>query len=272
VRLKINPGVILRLSGGAGCELSPTFAAIMGRFLAYTRLSLFALVTALLACVVTLVVLIAPNNARAAIRVKQAWIRFCIWVIGLRVEYQGTFPQECVLFLPNHRSYLDIVLIPARTLTTILAKQEVRKWPLIGYGAEKARIVFVDRKNPNSRQQTRETLRKRLAEGLNVVVFPEGTTYREGVGTYKPGMFQVAVEGNIAIVPAAIEYKDQNDAWVGDETFMPHFLRTAGRLHTPVKIRLGEPMRGTDVRELMEKSHAWTTQACADLRKEWDEK
>lgn len=242
----------------------------MNRLLAYLRLIIFVFGTLFHVLSVFVVVLLMPRNARAAIRVKQRWMRFCLWTIGLQVEYQGAFPEERVLYLPNHRSYLDIVLIPTKTLSTILAKQEIRSWPLIGVGAEKARVVFVDRKDPNSRQKTRETLKARLLEGLNVVVFPEGTTYREHVGAYKPGMFQVAAEGGIPIVPVAIEYQDLNDAWVGDETFMPHFMRTAGRLHTPVKVRLGEPMRGENARELMAQAHAWTTQACADLRREWD--
>lgn len=244
----------------------------MGRLLAYSRLAVFVLVTVFFALVLTLVALVRPNSFFATVRVKQIWMRFATWVIGLRVEYQGDFPKEKVLFLPNHRSYLDVVLIPVKALCTLVGKQEVRSWPVIGYGAEKARIIFVDRKNPQSRQQTRITLRSRLDEGLNAVVFPEGTTYREGLGPYKPGMFQIAAEGGIPIVPVAIEYQDLDDAWVGDETFLPHFLRVAGRLHSPVKVRLGAPITGTDSKVLQERTYTWTLQACAALRKEWEEK
>jgi len=219
---------------------------------------------------ILVVSILFPARQGAAIGVKQQWMRNMIRIMDIRIEYQGEFPRESALYLSNHRSYLDVVLVPTQVRCTVVAKQEIRSWPLIGLGSERAHVVFVDRKDPNSRVQTREIMRQRLLAGYSVLVFPEGTTHRDGIGDVKRGMFNVAADGNIPIVPVAVEYQNQDDAWVGDETFMPHFFRTARKFGgTPVKVRVGKPLQNTDPEELMRETIVWLKQACTELRHEW---
>lgn len=236
--------------------------------LATLRLIVFLLGTIVHTLVVSTVVLVG-GSPKARMRVQQSWSRFMIWSLGIQIEWQGNVPTESALFVPNHRSYSDICFIPSKIICTIVAKQELRSWPIIGFAAEKAMVVFVSRKDVQSRIQTREEMRNRLLNGLSVMVFPEGTTIREGVKEFRRGMFDVAAEGEIPVVPVAIEYENQDVAWVGNDTFVPHFMRIFGSLRQRVKIRIGPTLRGQDGKELCATAHQWVNNACQEMRAEW---
>ena len=92
------------------------------------------------------------------------------------------------------------------------------------------KTIFVDRTNQESRRQTREDVKDRLNEGYSVIVFPEGTTYQApDLGKFFPGMFFIAAEGEIPVIPAAIEYLDPEDAWAGSESLLQHYFRAFGK-------------------------------------------
>lgn len=235
------------------------------------RLLIFALGTACHTIAVASAALLGLSPD-ARLRVQQSWGRMMIWMLGMRVTFEGTFPTEPALYTPNHRAYIDVGLVPSRVLCSMVAKQEIRSWPILGYGAEKAMIVFVSRKDAESRVKTRETMRERLVAGHNVLVFPEGTTYRDGVAEFRRGMFDIAAAENIPVVPIAIEYENPDVAWIGEETFVGHFMRVFGGWSQAVTVRVGPIQRNTDGKELANTTQAWVANACAEMRANWDAK
>jgi 1-acyl-sn-glycerol-3-phosphate acyltransferase len=52
----------------------------------------------------------------------------------------------------------------------------------------------------------------------------------------------------------AIDFKDENDAWVDKDTFVGHFFRQLGKPFTHVTIRYGEPIINNDHKQLQEKT------------------
>jgi 1-acyl-sn-glycerol-3-phosphate acyltransferase len=55
---------------------------------------------------------------------------------------------------------------------------------------------------------TRDVIVNSLREGKNVLVFPEGTTHRDGVPKdFKNGIFELAVENKLRILPITIKYE-----------------------------------------------------------------
>jgi 1-acyl-sn-glycerol-3-phosphate acyltransferase len=44
------------------------------------------------------------------------------------------------------------------------------------------------------------------------------------------------------VVPVALRYDPPDLAWIGDDTFLPHYLRLAARSASRVRLRLGEPL------------------------------
>jgi 1-acyl-sn-glycerol-3-phosphate acyltransferase len=142
---------------------------------------------------------------------------------------------------------------------TFLAKAEVARWPLIGWGARVAGTVFVDRSSPESRAASRETLKQRVHEGARILVFAEGTTTPRGeVHPLKPGMFHEAAEAGLPIQLISLEFERDEHAWVGDTPLWPHFVSVFGRRHTRAHITVhSELLRGDDAHTLREQAEAW---------------
>lgn len=210
------------------------------------------------------------KNPYYFLELERKWAKSQLKVMGIEVELESELPQVHGLLMCNHRSYIDIVMVPPFVPATFVAKQEVRKWPVVGYGCTTVKVIFVDRSNPESRKKTREDIRNSALDGLSLLVYPEGTTSASPyLRVLKPGMFFVAAEAGIPILPVALEYEHVEDAWVGDETFLPHFLRTFGRKKTRVKIRFGPPMEDTDGEQLRAKVTQWMTQNLAEMQEEF---
>jgi 1-acyl-sn-glycerol-3-phosphate acyltransferase len=199
-----------------------------------------------------------PCAAQSA-RALQQWCKRLVSALGLHVQTKGKPPQEGVLIVANHRSYIDIGAIGALVPCSFLAKQELAGWPLLGYGARRfGNVLFVSRKNEESRKRARAAVAAVLKGGVSVVVFPEGTTRASpGILPFKQGIFQTAAAGGFTVLPAAIEYEDPADAWVGDDTFVGHFLRTFSKRRVSVHLSFGEAIRSEDPNFLMETAWNW---------------
>ncbi len=188
-------------------------------------------------------------------------------MLGIEVEVFGEIPAEEVLLVPNHRSYIDIALLPPYFTTVYVAKAEVKSWPIISQGAKAARTIWVQRERARSRKETREAISKRLAQGFSVVVYPEGTTTKApALKAYRPGMFYRAAEGNIPVVPVALEYGDINDSWVGSDTFIPHFLQCFRKPKTYVRMTIGPIMRDTEGERLRSSAESWVRERLREHR------
>jgi 1-acyl-sn-glycerol-3-phosphate acyltransferase len=195
-------------------------------------------------------------------RILQRWARHLNRARGLEVTVRGAAPEDGVLLVSNHRSYMDITAIGELAPVTFLAKHEVSRWPVLGYGCRLVDVVFVDRESADSRRRSRDGVANRLWRGISIVVFPEGTSY-EGPGllTFKPGIFQVAAQNRFPVMPVAISYNDPDDAWVGDDTFLRHFMQTFSKRRIPVTVHFGPIMKGDDPIRLMKMSWKWVRSA-----------
>jgi 1-acyl-sn-glycerol-3-phosphate acyltransferase len=66
--------------------------------------------------------------------------------------------------------------------------------------------VLVDRNNDNSRRKSFEEMKKVLAEGIHMCIYPEGTRNRskEPLKKFYDGAFKLAVSTQTPIIPALI--------------------------------------------------------------------
>ncbi len=186
------------------------------------------------------------------------WGRWLLTSANVHVHVHGEKPPCGVLLVCNHRSYIDIPVVMHLLPCAFLAKLSVAKWPVLGLAARMGNTVFVDRSSQESRREARAHLRSLLEDGLSVVIFPEGTTTAgPGIASFRPGAFAMAARGDFPVVPMAIHYEDPKDAWVGEETFVSHFLRTLGTPHKHVHVSFGPIMRDDNVEHLRDRAHAW---------------
>lgn len=230
---------------------------VFGKILAVFRLLSFALIALSATFFIFLGRLLGFGAGWSFFFFKLA-IKSIRFVLNIRVKYHGKPPREPGLILSNHRSYIDIVLIPSKTPYVIVAKKEVSKWPVIGLAGKAIKVIFVDRDSAQNRKRVREQIINRLKEGLSVLIYPEGTTFEgPGILPLKPGMFRVAANEGLKIFPVAIEFKEKDMAWIGDDTFLPHFFKAFARWRVDVDVSFGSAITGSDEILIRQETFDW---------------
>lgn len=192
-------------------------------------------------------------------------------ILGIRPIVYGETPNIQGLIVANHRSYFDPIIMLNHSHTFPVGKKEVESWPLIGYICKISGVIFVDRKDQESRQKTCDSIKEALSKGHSVINFPEGTTHiLPTTVDFNYGSFAMATKIKSAVIPVAIDYKKKTDAFVGDDTFIPHFLKCFGKLTTEIKITYFPPVYSDDPEFLLNISKDMIDRELIRYRKDWD--
>lgn len=184
-------------------------------------------------------------------------------LLRIRVRINGEPVRDrAVLYVSNHVSWVDILVIGSVTPVAFVAKREVASWPLVGVTAKLQHTVFVDR---TRRQQTGETVReivKRLNDGVSVVLFAEGTSsdgnrvlpFRSALlGAVEEAAAQDAA-GGFLTQPMSICYTGLHGmpmgrqhrplvAWYGDLDFLPHIRAFIAQGVVDAVVNYADPLR-----------------------------
>jgi 1-acyl-sn-glycerol-3-phosphate acyltransferase len=183
------------------------------------------------------------------------WLRLS----GVKVRVRGREHLDATqtyIFVSNHRSFLDTATLfyyagRGRRLG-LLAKKELLKVPILGYGMGHVNIMAIDRSNRERAIQTVRAATERIRDGVSFGVFAEGTRARPGQFLpFKKGAFYMALETGVPVVPIAMKNTDKLMG-KGKGTARPGTIEMV--ILPPV------PTRGLstdeDVKSLMEKVHA----------------
>ncbi len=182
-------------------------------------------------------------GGRAAERIPIRYHRWCCRIFGFKIERHGEPSGERpTLFVSNHTSYLDILILSTQMPVSFVAKAEVADWPFFGWLAKLQRTVFVDRQRRSTHTQ-RDDMARRLDAGDNLMLFPEGTSDDGNrLLPFYSALFGVAerrVGGRpIAVQPLSIAYTRLDGApigyglrpliaWYGDMELLGHLWRVA---------------------------------------------
>ena len=191
-------------------------------------------------------------------------------ILGIQIIKKGKADYQNVLFTANHRSYIDPFVLVTHFDALALAKEEVRKWPIIGFGVKITGTYFVKREIQTSRKAAREGIAKTIKNGHSMLLFPEGTTSDLPITLpFKPKTFQIAAKNQVKVVPIAIEYQDSKDAWIGAATFIPHFFQTFAKPKIICEVHYGLPIWEPDGLLLKSKVQTWINQELIMIRKKW---
>ncbi len=169
---------------------------------------------------------------------------------GIEVTVEGVRPAGAALLACNHLSWLDPLVVGGLLPCLPISKDAVAAWPVIGAMAKELGVLFVERGNGRSGVRVLRAAARALEDGIAVLNFPEGTTTRgDGVLPFHPGLLWMARVGEVPIVPVSISYDRPELAWVGDDSFLPHYLRFAGGARAHALVRFGAPIEadGWDV-------------------------
>jgi len=141
-------------------------------------------------------------------KIAQIWANTILFIMGFKVEL---FEDEKVdntksyMFCPNHTSMIDIMVMlsVAKNPFVFVGKKELTKIPIFGYFYKRTCII-VDRNNSKSKLAVFEEARRRLSNGMDVCIFPEGLVADDEsivLSEFKNGAFRLAIEHQIPIVP-----------------------------------------------------------------------
>ncbi|TRX01206.1 lysophospholipid acyltransferase family protein [Flavobacterium gawalongense] len=211
------------------------------------------------------------TNSNKALVLRDFLIRVSNIILGIRTIVYGEKPIVQWLIVANHRSYFDPIVIVNLIHAFPVGKKEVASWPLIGYICKISGVLFVDRKCSKSRQETAEKIREVLSKGYSIINFPEGTTHDLPTTVdFNYGSFVMATKIKSAVIPIAIDYKEKTDAFIGNDTFIPHFLKCFGKLTTEIKITFFLPIYSEDATYLLNTSKNMIDKELIRYRKDWD--
>ena len=138
------------------------------------------------------------------------WLRLS----GMEVSVKGSQhldPKQTYVFISNHRSYLDTATLFVFTgrRMGLLAKTELLKVPILGYGMGVVNVMAIDRSNSERARETVASATARIRSGISFGVFAEGTRAKPGEFLpFKKGAFYMAVSAGVPIVPVAIKNTD----------------------------------------------------------------
>ncbi|MFG3711309.1 lysophospholipid acyltransferase family protein [Micromonospora sp. NPDC047730] len=209
---------------------------------------------------------VLPARERAV--AVRGWARGALRALGVRLVVRGRAPRRPALLVANHVSWLDVLALLAVAPARMVAKREVRSWPLVGLLATAAGTVLVDRARPRDLPATVARVAATLRAGRPVAVFPEGTTWcgaadavgcRPGRG-FRPALFQAAIDAGAPVVPLRIGYTcaatgvpTTAAAFVGDDNLFRSLGRVLAARDLEVRVTVSaalHPARDADRRLL----------------------
>lgn len=167
------------------------------------------LTTIVISVLTTILSPILPNSNISYFPAR-AWGRMMCWLLFIKVKISGLEnlkKDQSYVFVCNHQNIYDIFVVYGwlPLFFKWLMKAELRKLPFLGKACEAAGHIFVNRANARESHKSLEVARKRLQNGVSMVVFPEGTRSIDGkIGKFKRGAYQIASELNLPIVPMTL--------------------------------------------------------------------
>jgi 1-acyl-sn-glycerol-3-phosphate acyltransferase len=173
--------------------------------------------------------LFGQDVTRAIIKVWAKAMLFCLKIIAgvtFRIEGPENMPKDSgALVAVNHQSMWETVALYALLPKPVMIlKKELMRIPIYGWWAGRAENIPIDRKGgARALKAMRNAARNAIANGAQVVVFPEGTRIKPGViAPYHPGAAGIYTAAGAPCYPAA---HDSGRFWR-----YPGVLKTPGEI------------------------------------------
>lgn len=152
---------------------------------------------------------------------------------GIRLQVEGRDkldPAQSYVIVSNHRSSLDFILnayaFPG--IFRFLAKRELQQIPVFGWIVKKM-CLTVDRRSAMSRARSVVDIKKQLAAGWSIFIYPEGSRNRteKSLGPFYDGAFRIAIQTKAPVaVQTVLNVRDVTAA-AGSADLWPGTVRIA---------------------------------------------
>ncbi len=139
------------------------------------------------------------------------WAKLFCTLSFVRVQVRGRekiATDTSYVFVANHQGAYDIFAIYGFLGHNFrwLMKKGLERIPLVGYSCRVSGHIYVDNSSPSAVRATMQEAEKRLAGGMSVVVFPEGSRTKDGkIHAFRRGAYSLAMEFGLPVVPITID-------------------------------------------------------------------
>jgi len=251
------------MNGADGTTLPPLRGPAL--ISASLRTVLFALIAWLFLALFTLALPLLPAlRLRQRYAILTYWSRITLWWLRVicrldyRVSGQERIPTGSAIVISNHQSAWETLAFQSIFPPHVwVLKRALLRIPLFGWCLAMLRPIAIDRGGRSKAlRQVIDQGRERLADGMWVVVFPEGTRMPPGaLGSFNPGGAMLAERAGVPALPVAHD----------GGTYWPRggFLIRPGTVHVAV----GPPIDTArcKAKEINRQAEAWIRETLPTL-------
>lgn len=208
-----------------------------------------------------LALLISPLPPLLRYRIISQWSRLFLLAArafcGIRYRVVGMEnlpPNPCVLLSRHESAWETVAFQTIFPPQAIVLKRELLRIPFFGWGLARMSPIAINRADGRGAlREIREQGRRRLADGMYVAVFPEGTRMSpDESAAWHPGGAWLAKETGVPAVPVSV---NSGRCWPKNA-----FFKRAGL----ITVRVGPPIPpDLPVKEINARAQSWTEKARA---------
>jgi 1-acyl-sn-glycerol-3-phosphate acyltransferase len=167
--------------------------------------------------------------------------KVCLMLFGVKVNLKNLNrykrANKNYMIVCNHLSYLDIFVIYSVLPSVFIANSELEEEFPLGAVTKYGGGIFVERRSRSRLLGDMDNISSVLNMGLNIVLFPEGTTSDgQAVTAFKAPFLKSAINTGTDVLPLCLNYKRINGEsldekskdlifYYGSITFFEHFFR-----------------------------------------------
>ncbi len=204
-------------------------------------------------------------DATARMAHVERWCRRTLTVLGIGVRCSGAPNTGATLFVANHVSWIDILVMMSVRPMRFVSKSDVRGWPVIGWLVACGGTLFMMRAIAHMQDQLVHLVADALKAGDPIAMFPEGTTSDgHGVLPFHANLLQAAIATAVPVQAIALRFSDIHApispaaAYIGDMTLVQSLwaVARATDLTAHVTVLPALPSHGLERRKLAERLRA----------------
>jgi 1-acyl-sn-glycerol-3-phosphate acyltransferase len=177
------------------------------------------------------------------------WVNDLVSSLNIKLEIIGEPVSQGNLFVSNHVSWADTVILNHAEPLSFISRHDVEEWPFIGTFTQRMASVYVDRTNKFQAYRSIPSIVEKLKDGRSVLVFPESTTSTGDALLPFYGMFlESAVRAECYVQPVALKYTDKHGrtlreaAYAGEDSFGETLVRLLKQPKVYARLEFLEPI------------------------------
>jgi len=142
--------------------------------------------------------------------IASAWLGVVLHLLKVKISCFGTPLAKKTLFVSNHLSWLDTIVLGHLLHIHFLSKYEIKKMPIIGWLATRAGTLYIKRGCGHSRSNSGNEITAVLKQQHNALIFAEGTTSDGHIKKFHSRLMQSAIDAHAMVQPVAIFFPLRN--------------------------------------------------------------